>query len=883
MSPTLAMRPMHHPPAFETIPELAPVLEYQHYTSSGGGANTTSNCNNSVSFSASPSSLHSRNTARKHWSAVPTSTPTPTTLAARSQLPPLDTALPLAYPMYPGLQTASNTNTNTTTTITTTTTSMSNNTSTAITAAGSTAPPTTTIMSRRGQEPRSLNRPRKISTSYSRRDDSPSPPKCPSYETPQQYRIQYQSPTSSSPPLSILPRPPQQQQQQKKKKSPPPEQPNALFDTLPGEVLQVVLEWLQSVHLDSSTSTSCATCWARDLCSLCLASRKWSEVARLALYQDIRIVGDDSAAHRKRFKLAQGCRMTLLRRTLRANSRLAAAVRSLQLPMPAGDSCDATPSSSSSRAAGGLSPKQAYENRVASLVMACPNLEVLVRPGATHDHDTFNRITHALSTRTNLKTMNWRIGASSGSGNDLIARPGSASHRESSSVFSSALACMLLPPPPLNAAQETSFLGHHRQWNSLASLSVHCLPGASLAPDTLLQRALACLPSLQHLHLSRVPGNAFGDAALLSLPALRSLTLAHLPGVTAGGLSAFATRPNSQPLRSLQLRHTPLTSLPALARLLSHLPSLVSFALVQEFAPLMPTDDGDAFALWMMPYLASRTLVRLHWDIVARHHRAHHHHRVQPAVSDADDILARSIEAGGFPALRTLRAPSDPDGIFQQLCRPREVIATSADRIWANGGRCGSSHSRHRTGSLSSNNNSSSSSSSMGRLAVPSLPKSATAASLPTGGPFAAAPPAPHGTDLRAARMAAQARLDDARPRFRFQVQVHSDEGQLVDDFGLGGYVGTVGSPIHYSLDPDWGSSDARGGLVDVSDLTDPGGGGGGGGDDEEEGDGGYGNSGGVSGCTGSWNWREGVVADKREKEIWWHTERARWVRPRLD
>ncbi|KGQ09511.1 hypothetical protein BBAD15_g5163 [Beauveria bassiana D1-5] len=129
--------------------------------------------------------------------------------------------------------------------------------------------------------------------------------------------------------------------------------------------------------------------------------------------------------------------------------------------------------------------------------------------------------------------------------------------------------------------------------------------------------------------------------------------------------------------------------------------------------------------------------------------------------------------------------------------------------------------------------------------------------------------------------MAAQARLDDARPRFRFQVQVHSDEGQLVDDFGLGGYVGTVGSPIHYSLDPDWGSSDARGGLVDVSDLTDPGGGGGG--DDEEEGDGGYGNSGGISGCTGSWNWREGVVADKREKEIWWHTERARWVRPRLD
>ncbi|KAM3442731.1 hypothetical protein MY4824_000872 [Beauveria thailandica] len=872
MSPTLVVRPMH-PPAFETIPELAPVLEYH----TSRGANTTSN-RNSVSFSAS--SRHPQSTVgraiRKRSSAVPTPTPTtPTTLAARSQLPPLNTALPLAYPMYPGLQTASNT-----------TTGMSN-TTTATTSAGSTAPPTATIMSRRGQEPRSLNRPRKISTSFSRHG-SPCSPKCPSYETPpppppqqQQYRIQYQSPTSSSPPSSLLPRPPQQQ------KKPAPE-PNALFGTLPGEVLQVVLEWLRHLHLDdpASTTRSCATCWARDLCSLGLASRKWSEVARLALYQDIRIVGPDSAAHRKRFKLAQGCRMTLLRRTLRANSRLAAAVRSLQLPMPvADDSCDAPPS----RAAAGAwlsssssSPRQVYENLVASLVMACPNLQVLVGPAPTHDHDTFNRITHALSTRTSLQTMNWRIGASTLSPHDLARRrPPSASRRENSSsggggVFSPALACTLPPPPLLSAAQETGFLGHHRQWTSLASLSVHCLPGASLAPETLLQRALACLPSLRHLHLSRVPAAGFGDAALLSLPALRSLTLAHVAGVTAAGLSAFATRPNSQPLRSLHLRHAPLTSLPALARLLSHLPSLVAFALVQHVAPLMPTDDDDAFALWMMPYLASRTLVRLHWDITAHHH---HHHGVVPAVSDADDILARSIEAGGFPALRTLRAPSDPDGIFQQLCRPREAIATSADRIWANGGRCGSSiHRRHRTGSLSS-----SSSSSMERHAVPSLPKSATAASLPTGGPFAAAPPAPHGTDLRAARMAAQARLDDARPRFRFQVRVHSDDGMLVDDFGLGGYVGTVGSPIHYSLDPDWGSSDARGGLVDVSDLTGPGGGGGGGGDDEEEGEGGYGSGGGVSGCTGSWNWREGVVADKREKETWWHTERARWVRPRLD
>ncbi|OAA81777.1 hypothetical protein LEL_01322 [Akanthomyces lecanii RCEF 1005] len=828
-----------HPPAFETIPELAPVLEY-----TSAGANTTNNYNTtspSSSFprggstsSSSSSSLHPQPTLeytplgrvipRRSFTA-----PSPSTTVTRSQLPPLNTALPppiAAYPMYPGLQTTPSSSTSKSTT----STSMSST--------------TTAIMSRRGQEPKALNRPRKISTSHARDSSSASARSSSSetsqqqqqgmysttqqqqlYQQQQQYRTQYQSPTSAASPTSTVPR--------AKRKQSLGRAPDELFGTLPGEVLEVILECLKELHLDPrSTATSCATCWTRDLCSLSLASRAWSRSARLSLYQDVQILGDDSAAHRKRFKMAQGCRMTLLRRTLRSNHRLAATVRSLRLPTPVGETCETTPS----KAAGGLSPREVYENRVASLVMACPNLEVLAGPLAAHDHDAFSRITHALSTRTKLKTMNWRIaaadastssgggGGAGGSSRDL-ARPGSSSCG-SSSVFSSALASML--PPPLDAAQETRFLGHHRAWAALASLSVHCQPGASLAPATLLQRTLTCLPSLQHLHLSCVPANAFADASLLALPALRSLTLSHVPGISSRGLSAFATRPNSRCLRSLQLRHTPLTSLPALARLLSHLPCLASFALVQDFAPLMPSDD-DAFALWMMPYLASRTVTRLHWDVVARQQ-----HRRGGGSSDADDILARSIAAGGFPALRTLRAPNDPDGLFQQLCRPLEAIASSADRIWANGGRCGSSHSRGAsTGS--------------GGLAQ-----------VGDGG----------------------ARLDDARPRFRFQVQVRSEEGHLVDEFGLGGFVGTVGSPIDYWLHPDLGSSDAAGGLVDVPDLAAPGGeallv------DDDDDSGGGGGRS--VSGCTGSWNWREGVVADKREKEKWWHTERGRWIRPRLD
>ncbi|OAA73842.1 hypothetical protein ISF_00743 [Cordyceps fumosorosea ARSEF 2679] len=877
----LAVRPMH-PPAFETIPELAPVLEY-----ASGGANTTNNYRSPLSSLSSFSPARNSSTFALHLqndvdedtrvekrSSLSSAGPAPS--LARSQppqLPPLNTGLPLsAYPMYPGLQTSRGTaamaSTSTATTATTTT-SVPSTTTTVMTT-------TTTAAGRRGQTPRPLNRPRKISTSHAR-DSSfvPTRTSSSSYETPpspQHYTAPYQSPTTAgSPTTSLIPRPRQR---------PAPTSPNELFGTLPGEVLDVILEWLQALHLDppspSSSSgggpRSCATCWARDLCSLSLASRRWSAPARAALYRDVQLVGPDSAAHRKRFRLAQGCRMTLLRRTLRANPGLAATVRSLRVPAPTGETCDDKPA-----AAGGMSPREAYESRVAALVMACPNLEVLAGPAvAAYEHGRFDRITHALSTRTKLKTMNWRIGpTTTTTGGRSPSKPDPSSSRRGggNGVFASALAAMLppAPPPPLDAAQETAFLGCHRAWTSLTSLSVHCLPGAPLAPATLLQRALTCLPGLRHLHLCGLPADAFSDAALLALPELRSLTLSHVPGVSSRGLSAFATRPNSRGLRVLRLRHAPLTSLPALARLLSHLPRLEDLAVVQDFAPLMPSEDADgggAFALWMMPYLASRTLVRLHWDVAAG----------TGEVSDADDILARSVEAGGFPALRALRAPSDPGGIFQQLCRPLEVVATSADRIWANGGRCGSSHGR----SASVSSGGGSGSGGFFGHHPSKLPKSATAPSLPSSSsdPFgAAAPHEPHATDLRAARIAAQARLDDARPRHRFRVQVHSQEGLLVDDFGLAGYVGTVGSPIRYCLSPDPGATDARGGLVDVSHLTSPGG-------ELPSCDGDDEAGGGVAaaGCTGSWNWREGVVvADRKEKETWWHTERGRWVRPRLD
>lgn len=525
-------------------------------------------------------------------------------------------------------------------------------------------------------------------------------------------------------------------------------------------------------------------------------------------YEDILLVGPDSVAHRKKFKLAQGSRMMMLRRTLRANPDLARLVRSLKVPQLEGLTAAA-----SSR---GTSPSEQYENAVAALVMACPNLERLAGPTFGYDH-SFKKLFHALSTRTNLKDMSWLIEQPSVSGQQCL---------EGLSQ------CGQLMPASLQPSQETAFLEQHRSWSKLTSLSIHCLPEASLAPATLLARTLTVLPALQHLHLSNLPANAFNDTNLLSLPRLKTLTLSNIPGISSNGLSYFATRSNSQSLRQLQLRHTPLTSLPALARILSNLASLVTFSLVQSFPPLMP--ETDSFILWMMPYLASASVSKLHWDITSH----------VDSANAADDILARSIAAGGFPALRTLRAPNDPEGIFQGLCRPVERIDLPSDRF------------RSLATSASSNS-------------VPSSPikllaKSPTTSSLPG---LSLNAPSPC-TNLLVARLAAQSRIEGARDTYRFEVNVEDEDGSLVETFGLGSYMGTVGGDIHYHLLPDEGSTDEKGGLVDVTDLG---------------ADAGEMLAGGREGCDGSWNWREGVVADKREKERWWHTERGRWTRIRLD
>lgn len=479
-------------------------------------------------------------------------------------------------------------------------------------------------------------------------------------------------------------------------------------------------------------------------------------------------------------------------------------MRSLQVPQPDGSLGSAGYRSSSPSP----SVLDQYEDCVASLIMACPNLERVSGPVFSYDH-TFKKVFQALSTRKNLKEMNW------------LVEPVPVSqmpHRRGSSPCESPV------PEYLHPFHQKLFIDHHRCWTNLTTLAIHCVPGSTLSPGPVLTNALAMLPSLQHLHLSGLSADSFNDNNLVSLPRLQSLSLSHITGITSRALSYFATLPNTRPLRRLQLVHTPLASLPALARILSYLSSLTSLSFVQSFPPLMP--ETDSFSLWMMPYLASASLSKLHWDITA--HAA--------GINAADDILARSIEAGGFPALRTLRTPNDPEGVFQALCRPVARVELPGDQF------------RRTAGPFSLG---SAPSSPTRQLIKSSTTRSLPSISLPT-----------LCTNLVVSRLAAQSRIDNARERHRFRVEVTDESGSLVETFGLGGYVGTVGSEIDYHLLPDDGSSDEQGGLVDVADM---------GADDAEAMQ-----ALARGGCIGSWNRREGVVADRKEKESWWHTERPR-------
>lgn len=366
-------------------------------------------------------------------------------------------------------------------------------------------------------------------------------------------------------------------------------------------------------------------------------------MTRLSRYDRIHVLGHDSKDSIKKYKMKIGVRLKLLRRTLRERSFLAQLVRELKVPRL---HTDGDPVSND------------MINLVASLVMACPNLERLVGFYVVYGHE-FDRLTHALSTRRKLKEHLWLIGE-----NTAITQ---RSYRQ-------------LAPGLMDPEQKSSFVFFHSAWSSLTTLVIHSPSQGILEKDVFINLknddprkvrrpgVLQRLPALQHMCISNFDCDDFDDKILQHLPALQSLRLQELEGITFWGLSEFSRTRQAVSLRNLSLVHLDIKYISAISNLLLHLRNLKRFTLVQDTSPEIA--EGE---IVIQPIIASHTLEFIHWDILV--------------PGSANMNLAKSIKAKGFPKLGTIRAPSDHDGLLQALCKPRAQIELPGD--WETVTKCG--------------------------------------------------------------------------------------------------------------------------------------------------------------------------------------------------
>ncbi|PLB36575.1 uncharacterized protein BDW47DRAFT_108457 [Aspergillus candidus] len=417
----------------------------------------------------------------------------------------------------------------------------------------------------------------------------------------------------------------------------------SIFKRVPQEVYENIIDQLEILHTGSCQS-GCVTCFQRDLHALSLTCRPWEKAVRARLYNRIHIVGNDSPAQLKKYKLKRGSRLKLLRRTLRERKLLANLV--LELRVPQMDLLFTTSKHSTQW--------QEYRDLVASVVMVCPNLERLMGLSIPYHHE-FDRLTHALSTRRKLKEHTWILGEAPEVSED--------SPRSTS--------C----PGSLGPLQMFEFLDYHASWTNLETLMLYALNEKSALEPSLFLRMFNLLPSLRNLCISNFNDDAFGDSALLCLPPLESLRLESLPGVTDTGLTQYTSRPESGSLKSFTLIEQDIDSLLVISKILSSLRHLERFKFVQTNRCPTLSVDGIVF----QPILASSSLKYLHWDVACPNpgtaltkFDSAPFAKPPKHVDTPNSHLAQSILSAGFPNLEALRAPSDiePPGVLQNVCRP---------------------------------------------------------------------------------------------------------------------------------------------------------------------------------------------------------------------
>jgi hypothetical protein len=314
--------------------------------------------------------------------------------------------------------------------------------------------------------------------------------------------------------------------------------------------------------------------------------------------------------------------------------------------------------------------KEEILNLVASVVMACPNLERLHGFHVPYTH-SFDRLSYALSTRPMLKERLWCI-AENEMGRDEEEEEDLTHgyyHTENDPT--------------------ECFLELNSRHSALTTLALH--QETSRASTELSFRAiigtLRQYSALRHLSVSGFSSTSFSNIALHALPAgLQSLRLENLPGINDKGLLRFSTSSSATTLQSLVLVNLEISNLLIISNLFHRLSSLKRFSLAQRKTPISPRSIAH-------PVLQSSTLEYIHWElrsgagpspsllgpILSKHKKCFPFANVGSTPCSATSLLASNIREGLIPQLRRIRAPCDPQGLLQALCKPMGTALLPSD------------------------------------------------------------------------------------------------------------------------------------------------------------------------------------------------------------
>ncbi|KAF2473485.1 uncharacterized protein BDR25DRAFT_341529 [Lindgomyces ingoldianus] len=433
--------------------------------------------------------------------------------------------------------------------------------------------------------------------------------------------------------------------------------PAHVFKKLPREVYDCILEQLECLHFGQNQA--CSSCYLKDLYNLSLTSRAWDRAATLQLYRKVWVLTNEDHPKMPKLKIKGTSRLKLLRRTLRERQALARCVRELHMP-----------DIQTLYQNAGIE-KEEIVNLVASVVMACPNLERLDGFHAPFTH-TFDRLSHALSTRESLKERMWILSE------DDIESDSDEEDDPSNIYYHAAL------------DPTERFLDLNSNHPNLTTLVLH---QQSCASTPLTFRAVIGafrqFPLLRCLSISNLPASSFTSMTLNALPLnLQSLRLENLPGINDKGLQRFATSNIPTTIENLTLIDLEISNLVTLSNFLSpHLTAIKRFTFSQQKAPNLPQDAP-------IPFLQSPTLNYLHWEIKSQAGPpstllspfAPQAPTVrfpfpdsEPLCCLATNLLAMSIKTGLFPELKKVRIPHDPQGLVQALCKPRATALLPSD------------------------------------------------------------------------------------------------------------------------------------------------------------------------------------------------------------